>query len=189
MDYTIIRSRRKTMAIEIGRNGMVVRAPMRAGDREIRAFVEKNRGWVEKHLEKAQAQRAAEENIVPLTAEEIRVLAQAAAKVIPERVRYYAPLVGVTFGRITIRNQRTKWGSCTARGNLNFNCLLMLAPAEVLDSIVVHELCHLKVMNHSPAFYAEVLRVFPEYRKWQKWLRDNGGLLMKRNCISSASGK
>ena len=76
-------------------------------------------------------------------------LADQAVKTIPEKVRYYAPLVGVTYGRITIRNQRTRWGSCSSKGNLNFNCLLMLAPPEVLDSVVVHELCHRKEMNHS----------------------------------------
>ena len=87
---------------------------------------------------------------------------------IPERVRHYAPLVGVSFGRITIRNQRSLWGSCSAKGNLNFNCLLMLTPPEVIDSVIVHELCHRKEMNHSKAFYAEVRRVFPDYWKWDK---------------------
>ena len=184
--YTVIRSRRKTMAIEIGRDGMVVRAPLRAGDAAVRAFVEKNRPWVDKHLRQAEERRKREEGVEPLTGEEIRALADRALQVIPERVRYYAERIGVTYGRITVRNQRTKWGSCTAQGNLNFNCLLLLAPPEVLDSIIVHELCHRKVMNHSREFYAEVLRVFPDYRKWQKWLRENGHLLMKRNCISSA---
>ncbi len=80
-------------------------------------------------------------------------------------------------GNDAIRSQRTKWGSCSAKGNLSFNCLLMLAPPEFLDSIVVHELCHRKEMNHSKRFYAEVLRVFPEYRKWNKWLKENGWLL------------
>ena len=76
-------------------------------------------------------------------------MADQAVKTIPEKVRYYAPLVGVTYGRITIRNQRTRWGSCSSKGNLYFNCLLMLAPPEVLESVVVHELCHRKEMNHS----------------------------------------
>ena len=76
-------------------------------------------------------------------------MADQAVKTIPEKVRYYAPLVGVTYGRITIRNQRIRWGSCSSKGNLNFNCLLMLAPSEVLESVVVHQLCHWKEMNHS----------------------------------------
>ena len=107
-------------------------------------------------------------------------MADRALEVIPRRAAYYAPLVGVQYGRITIRNQRTRWGSCSGKRNLNFNCLLMLAPPEVVDSVVVHELCHLKEMNHSPRFYAEVLRVFPDYRKWDKWLKENGAALLAR---------
>jgi predicted metal-dependent hydrolase len=98
--------------------------------------------------------------------------------VIPERAAHYAALMGVTYGRITIRAQKTRWGSCSSKGNLSFNCLLMLAPPEVLDSVVVHELCHLRVMNHSERFYAEVLRVFPEYREKHGWLKDNGDMLL-----------
>ena len=115
-----------------------------------------------------------------LRPEELAALAQEARRVIPERVAVYAPLVGVSYGRITIRSQRTRWGSCSAKGNLNFNCLLMLSPPEVLDSIVVHELCHRKEMNHSCRFYAEVLRVFPDYWKCHAWLRENGSSLMRR---------
>ena len=105
-------------------------------------------------------------------------MARRAAEVIPQRVAYFAQKIGVTYGRITIRNQKTRWGSCTAEGNLNFNCLLMEAPPEVLDSVVVHELCHRKEMNHSERFYAEVLRVFPDYWAQDKWLKENGHMLM-----------
>ena len=82
-------------------------------------------------------------------------------------VKYYAPLLGVTYGRITIRNQRSRCGSCSGKKNLKFNCLLKLTPSEVIDSVIVHELAHLKEMNHSDRFYAEVLRVFPDYWKLQ----------------------
>ena len=100
---------------------------------------------------------------------------------IPERVRYFAPKVGVDYGMITIRNQKTRWGSCSARGNLNFNCLLMLAPSEVIDYVVVHELCHRKELNHSPRFWAEVARVLPDYKRQERWLKENGKRLMARN--------
>ena len=101
-------------------------------------------------------------------------------KYIPERVAYYAPIAGVSYGRITIRNQKSRWGSCSAKGNLNFNCLLMLTPPEVIDSVVVHELCHRKEMNHSRRFYDEVLRVYPDYHIWNKWLKENGAAIMRR---------
>jgi predicted metal-dependent hydrolase len=116
----------------------------------------------------------------PFSREELQALADKACKIIPDKVRHYANLVGVDYGRITIRNQKTRWGSCSSKGNLNFNCLLMLFPDEVIDSVVVHELCHRKHMNHSAEFYAEVERVCPEYRRCQKWLKENGGLYMGR---------
>ena len=96
------------------------------------------------------------------------------------RAAHYAAIMGVDFNRITIRNQTTRWGSCSAKKNLNFNALLMLTPGEVIDSVIVHELAHLKHMDHSQAFYAEVLRVYPDYRKWDRWLKKNGELLMRR---------
>ncbi len=176
MNYQLKRSHRKTLCLEITSQGLLVRAPMRASKAEIDAFIERKREWIETHLAKVEAASAVQK----LTAEELQQLAEQALQVIPERVAYYAPLVGVTYGRITIRNQRTKWGSCSSKGNLNFNCLLMLAPPEVLDSVVVHELCHRKEMNHSPKFYAEVYRVFPAYDHWNQWLRDNGRALMAR---------
>ena len=176
MKYQLIRSGRKTLAVEISTSGLVVRAPYRATQRQIDEFLAQHREWIEKRLTKLEALPP----VTRLTDEEIRALADEALRVIPGRVAHFAPLVGVTYGRITIRNQRSKWGSCSAKGNLNFNCLLMLAPPEVLDGVVVHELCHRKHPNHSPAFYAEVLRVYPDYKKWDRWLRDNGLALMRR---------
>ena len=178
--YKLIRSKRKTLALEINTEGLIVRAPLRASNAEINDFVLSHSDWIGKHLNKLEKNKKELEKVEPLTEEDIKALADKAREVIPERVAYYAPKVGVTYGRITIRNQRSKWGSCSAKGNLNFNCLLMLAPPEVLDSVVVHELCHRKEMNHSDRFYAEVLRVFPDYRKWNKWLKENGNLLMMR---------
>ena len=179
-NVNIIYSARKSIAIELRPDGITVRAPKGMSRRDINAFLESKRGWMEKHLAKMQERRAALEQVEPFTREEIQELADKALIVIPEKVKKYAPMVGVTYGRITIRNQRTRWGSCSSKGNLNFNCLLMLFPEEVIDYVVVHELCHRKYMNHSAAFYAEVAHVFPGYRKCQKWLKENGGLYLAR---------
>jgi len=178
LDYIIIRSRRKTISIQVKDGQPILRAPKWLSDREILAFAAKNQDWTRRQIEKANTERAALAAVRRLTPEELRGLAQRAKAVIPARVAYYAPLVGVTYGRVAVRCQRTRWGSCGANGNLNFNCLLLLAPPEVLDSVVVHELCHRKVPNHSDAFYAEVLRVLPDYRERHRWLRENGKNLM-----------
>ena len=178
MEFQVIHSNRKTMGAEIKQNKLIIRAPLKATDEEINLFMLKNRKWIETHLAKAQAKQQELASVHKLTMDEIQAIANHALEVIPERVKYYAPLVGVTYGRITIRNQKSRWGSCSAKGNLNFNCLLMLTPPEVIDSVVVHELCHRKEMNHSDRFYAEVLRVFPDYWKWDKWLKENGDILM-----------
>lgn len=177
----IIRSRRKTLAIEITRDARVlVRAPYQMKNADIQKFVEEKRGWIEKNL-CFMKERQFNQPVEPLTIEEIKQLAKKAMVKISQRVAYYAPIVGVTYGRITIRNQKTRWGSCSRKGNLNFNCLLMMAPEEVLDYVVVHELCHRKEMNHSKRFWGEVQQVLPNYKEQEKWLKENGEMLMRRN--------
>ncbi|MCI6059573.1 MAG: M48 family metallopeptidase [Dorea sp.] len=179
IEYTMIRSDRKTIGLEVKPDGQViVRAPRRLSESEIRGFVQKHRAWILKHQKMVNERVEKRREIRKLTKQEIQKLADQAVEVIPKRVAYYAPKVGVTYGRITIRNQKTRWGSCSSKGNLNFNCLLMLTPPEVLDSVVVHELCHRKEMNHSKQFYEEVLRVYPDYWKWNRWLKENGSFLL-----------
>lgn len=175
--YKLIRSNRRSIAMEVKNGILLVRAPLLAPRFLIDRFVEKNRAWALQALKKA-AETA--QNAETLSAAELKDLAERAKAYIPARVGYYAPLVGVTVNRITIRCQKSKWGSCSGRGNLNFNCLLMLLPPEVIDGVVVHELCHRKHMNHSDAFYAEVFRVYPEYKKWNTYLKEHGREVMAR---------
>ena len=180
MTYRLIRSRRRTLALEIRGGELIVRAPLDATRTEIEQLLRQKRDWIEKHLQMSKEKKARAEAVQPLTREELEALADRALEVIPARVRHYAPLLGVQVRHITIRNQRTRWGSCSAKGNLNFNCLLMLTPIEVIDSVVVHELCHLIEMNHSERFYREVYRVYPEYDRWHGWLREHQTELMAR---------
>lgn len=177
---TVIRSERKTLAIQLKNGEIIARAPGRMKEKEIFAFIEAKRNWIEKHLAKQQQQQLVLLELPPLTRDEINALAKKAAEVLPQRVAFYAPKIGVTYSRIAIRCQRTRWGSCTSQGNLNFNCLLMLLPDEIIDSVVVHELCHRKHMNHSAAFYAEIEAVFPSYPACHKWLNENGRLFLGR---------
>ena len=176
----LFRSKRKTISVEIKRDGICVRAPFRMTTTEIEGFLERKKGWIQKHLQEQAKRVETTKGLPPYTNDELHELAEKALRVIPERVKYYAEIIGVDYGRITIRNQRTRWGSCSSKGNLNFNCLLMLMPDDVIDSVIVHELCHRKHMNHSAQFYAEVEKVFPDYQQCRKWLKENGGTYLCR---------
>lgn len=173
MDYTVIRSARKTISLQIMADGsLLVRCPLAMGEEEIKRFVQSKQRWVVRHMPK--------EKLPTLTQGELAALVKSAAEEIPKIVSYYARQLGVQYGRISIRKQHTRWGSCSSKGNLNFNCLLMLAPREVLAYVVVHELCHRKHMNHSQSFWQSVEAIFPEYKTAKKWLKDNGTQLISR---------
>lgn len=175
----VIRSNRRTIAIQIKKDMKIqVRAPLYLSDGEIRKFVEEKQSWIQKNLKKAK-QRYAEKE--PSFSEcELRGLINAAKTDLLQRVENYAPLIGVTAKRITIRCQKTRWGSCSAKGNLSFNCLLMLCPETVRDYVVVHELCHLKELNHSRAFWDLVKSILPDYQTQRKWLRENESRIIMR---------
>ncbi len=177
---TIIRSNRKTLALQIKNGEIIVRAPLKTKDKEIYKLIESNIAWIEKHLADFKERKKVLEEIQPFTKEEINALTKKAKEIIPERVDFYAEKIGVTYNRISIRCQRSRWGSCSSKGNLNFNCLLVLFPIEVIDSVVVHELCHRKHMNHSQQFYKEIYFVFPEYKKQHKYLDDVGSAYLNR---------
>ena len=177
VQYQLIRSSRKTIAIQITPKGdVVVRCPRRMSREAVKAFVSSKTPWIRGHLAKISAQPCPAD----LKEEELEALIRQAKERLPERTAHFAPLVGVRYGKITIRAQRTRWGSCSSKGNLNFNCLLMLCPQEVVDYVVVHELCHRKELNHSQRFWAEVERVLPDYKARRDWLKENGGALIRR---------
>ncbi len=175
------RSRRKTVSVEINKDlSLLVRAPLRMTNKDIRQFLLESEDWIKKHVDRMEERLKSFDAAEKLTVDELRELAKKAAYDIPLRVSKYAPLVGVTYGRITIRNQKSRWGSCSSKGNLNFNCLLMLVPEEERDYVVVHELCHRKEMNHSRAFWAEVARVLPDYKERKKWFTLHQDEILRR---------
>jgi len=175
--YSVIRSSRKTVSLELRPDGSIlVRAPKRLSDRAIRDFVASREDWLREKLKKYENRPA----VPRLTEAELAQLKQQAKLYMTRRTAELAPRVGVSFGRVTIRAQHSRWGSCSRAGNLNFNCLLMLAPEAVRDYVLLHELCHRKEMNHSPRFWAEVARVCPDYAVHRQWLKDNGAALLAR---------
>lgn len=98
----------------------------------------------------------------------------AARAKITARVEYYHSVTGGHYTSIAIRDQKTRWGSCSSLGTLSFNYRLIFAPSKVLDYVVVHELCHLTHMNHSKNFWGMVERIMPDYKEYRQWLKEHG---------------
>lgn len=183
MEYEIqlIRSKRKTIVIEVRQDGsVIVRSPMRATKKEIALFVEKKRDWIEKNVKKMRERMDSCGANEKLTDREIAELKMRARLYIPGVVYECAQKMGVGYKRVSIRCQKTLWGSCTSKGNLSFNCLLMMLPEDVIGYVIIHELCHLREMNHSRRFWAEVERYCPDYRRLRKQLKTEGDSLFLR---------
>jgi len=215
----IIRSRRKTIAILVQRDGkVIVRAPLRAPKRLINAFVESKSGWINAKKDLAlqqvtlparqfksgekfwllgeqiplrlvdgHAQRAAltlQNEFLLSNKSQPQALAifekwykARALKVLNERVNLFAAQHGLHYEKIRITSARTRWGSCSSLGTLSFTWRLVMAPLDVLDYVVIHELAHLKIKNHSALFWAELARLMPAYKSSRVWLKKNGCFL------------
>jgi predicted metal-dependent hydrolase len=216
-EYTLVRQKRKTVALYIKGGGLEVRAPIKLSKAEIDKFVETKRAWAEKHLaEYAEktAQKAAFEvnygNRVPyrgkewivggvpgrkvffdnafcvpvhLTPEQIKracvqIYRLLAKRDLSEKAAEYAAKMSVALGgdfrptSIKINGAKTRWGSCSAKKSLNFSWRLMMAEDDVIDYVVVHELAHIKEMNHSPKFWAVVAIILPDYKQRQARLKE-----------------
>ena len=185
ISYELIRSSRKTIAIQISADGSVtVRAPMGCRKIDVEAFVQEKRNWIAKKQEelrlKAREREKKKAQLPKWSRKDYEQYKKLAAQVLQQRTGYYAQRMGVVYGRITIRDQRTRWGSCSIKGNLNYNWRLILAPYEVLDYVVVHELAHLKEMNHSERFWRIVEEAMTDYQRRRSWLKINGELLMEQ---------
>jgi len=210
----IIRTRRKTIALVIQRDGsLVVRAPLRVSGKLIREFAEKHARWILKKQAQVRATVPAPQKEyipgetflylgrnIPLEivkgqrprlildgnfkmaetarkdAEEVfqRWYRKRAEEVIPERVRGFAERYAFQYQKVRIGSARTRWGSCSSKGVLSFSWRLILAPIEVVDYVVIHELCHTLIPNHSSRFWKQVERILPNYKEYRKWLRKNG---------------
>lgn len=185
MEYQLIRSARKTIAIELKTDGTIlVRAPRCCSKAVIEGFLKEKQDWILRKRQelriRKQEREERQEQMSPWSEQDYQRARELARHVLTQKAERYASLMQVTYERISIRDQKTRWGSCSGKGNLNFNWRLILAPEEVLDYVVVHELAHRKEMNHSPAFWEIVERVLPDYKKRRQWLKQHGGELMLR---------
>ncbi len=157
--YRLIRSRRKTVAIEIRPNGELwVRAPHRVSRAVIDRELALREDWIAAHL-------ASLPPPPPVPSEQqLAAWRKEAVAYLPQRVAYFADIMGVHPTAVKINAAAKRFGSCSSKGNLNFSCRLMAYPPEAIDYVVVHELAHLIHMNHSAAFYAAVAAVLPDYK-------------------------
>ncbi len=179
--YKLIRSHRRTISIGISKDGEItVRAPLFTSLGIIERFIASKASWIEKHIAMATDERQKEKAVIPLTEAQRADIKRDARKDLTARLDFFASIIGVKYNALSLRFQKTRWGSCTSKGNISLNCLLMLAPEDVRNYVVVHELCHLIHMNHSKAFWCEVEKVIPEYKMLRKWLRDNGNVIIRK---------
>jgi len=164
-EYRLIRSRRRTISLQIGPDGqLVVRAPYLTPESEIRAVVERHQRWVRR-------QRVRQAAHPEPTEAEKKELIRRAREILPPKVEHYAALLGVRPAGITVTSARTRFGSCSGKNRLSFSWRLMQYPQEAIDYVVVHELAHIRHHDHSPAFYALIASVMPDHRERRALLR------------------
>lgn len=176
IEVEIIRSKRRSMAIQIRTDGsVVVRVPMHASDRAIKRFVSAHSRWIaDNRGQMFERRKKLADNPYDIPAWESLSAAdkKIAKQKIMEHVDYYARRMEIDYGSISMRNQKSRWGSCSSKGNLNFNYRLAYLPEELLDYVVVHELAHRRHMDHSAAFWEEVETYYPAYKKCRQMLND-----------------
>ena len=155
---------------QIDREGQViVRTPYGITKRQVEEFLDEKKDWLLQTRQRVEKRKTEQ---IPISEEVRREGIERAKRIFPERTAYFAKRMGVDYGRITIREQKTRWGSCSSKGNLNFNWKLVLLDPELLDYVVVHELAHRREMNHSVAFWKVVEAELPDYRERRRRLKE-----------------
>lgn len=161
MEYEILYSKRKTVCITVKDNKVIVKSPIGTAKRRLDELVIKHKGWIEKQLSR-QNDQILKDSI--LNDEQIKALRKKAKLTLTDKTTRFAKNMGLSFGRITITSAKTRFGSCSSKGNIAYSWRLMLYPEEAQDYVVVHELAHLIEMNHSAKFWRIVERYLPDYK-------------------------
>lgn len=165
LTYELIRSRRKTLSLEVTWDRrLVVRAPMRLSKEKIDQFVASHEAWAQKHL------TAMPSPTPEPTVEEIEALKAQARAILPGKVAYWSEVTGLKPTGLKITTARKRYGSCSGKNSLCFSCFLMRCPEAAIDLVVVHELCHIKEKNHGPRFYALLSHYLPDHAERKKLL-------------------
>ena len=169
IEIQVKRSSRRTLSLQVTSEGqVVVRCPLSTTKEQSQAFVDDHRQWIGENLEPVKRRLVSRPVRTP---EQVWKAKSLARMTLSAKVRYWAAKMGVTYGTISIRQQATRWGSCSSRGNLNFNWTLILTPEPLQDYVVVHELAHRLEMNHSDRFWKIVESQIPDYRERRNLLK------------------
>ena len=168
-EFTVIKSKRKTMAIEVNSDcNVIVRVPLRCTDKCAKEFAESKHEWIVRAVQKQKERQQGK--VIP-NKELIIELKKKAEEILPDRVRYFAAIMGVEPTAIKITSAKKRFGSCNSKNSLYFSYMLMLYPQEAIDYVVVHELAHIKHKNHQTDFYNEIKKILPDYKQREKLLR------------------
>ncbi len=169
MMYEVKYSKRRTLALSVKDGKLTVRAPLGTPRAKIERAVIEHKAWIEKHIKLSEDK--AERHPEP-TAEEEIALRKKAREILPAKTAYFADIMGLKYGRITITGAKGRFGSCSSKGNISYSYRLMTYPEAAIDYVVVHELAHLVEMNHSKRFYAIVEKILPDYKERRKLLKE-----------------
>ena len=176
-DYSVVFSKRRTLCLQIKSDGaLIVRAPRGYSASKIEEFVVKHKKWIDEKLKALENKPT----INTLSQDEIKKLKERTREIVAPIIERYSKIMGVFPKNVSVNSAKTRFGSCSSLGNINFSCRLALYPYEGIEYVCVHELAHLKEMNHSARFWAEVEKVMPDYKEHRLWLKRHGGELMAR---------
>jgi predicted metal-dependent hydrolase len=179
--------RARRYIIRVRPDGSVrVTVPRWGSKRHAEQFAEQQRHWIEKQRERLEVDRRGRVERPP---EEVRALRRQALRELPERLRNLASVHGLSVAKVSIRDQRWRWGSCSPRGHICLNWRLVLMPDAVRDYVMIHELMHLRRLDHSPAFWKLVAAACPDHKECRRWLRKTKDLIHCDARIRPTNGR
>ena len=169
MEFEIVRTPRKTVAISVKEGKVILRAPLLLTDKQGKKIIEAHREWIQKKLKQSYERLA---NKPSFSESDIKALRKNARTYFIAETEKFSKIMNLKYGRITITGAKTRFGSCSSKGNISFSYWLMLYPERAREYVIVHELAHLLEMNHSKRFYSIVLEYLPDYKERRKLLKN-----------------
>lgn len=175
-EYTLIRSKRKSIALQVNHDAeLIVRAPHFVPEAMIEGFIKQKQEWLEQKIAIKKRQLEHKKEIYQdRSSQWYKEKKKEARELFVQRIAHYEQITGLKVNRLRLSSAKTRWGSCSMAGNISLVWRLVMAPIEIVDYVIVHEIIHIRHPNHSKAFWDDVARIIPDYKKHRKWLKDNG---------------